>query len=138
MDAAILLALSGMVFGGLVDFFLKKGVNAGIDANLLFFYSFLVAAVPFGVLCYIESVSLALKRPLLDYILFIGVLFFLASLFLILALKIGEASIVVPIGRMGFVVTAVCAFIFLSETLTIQKGVGILFAIAAIFLLAKE
>lgn len=138
MDTIILLALLGMLFSGLVDFFLKKGVNAGIDANLLFFYSFLVAAVPFGILCWVESVSLELKRPLLDYILFIGILFFLASLFLILALKIGEASIVVPIGRMGFAVTAICAFIFLGEPLTVQKGLGILFAIAAIFLLAKE
>ena len=117
---------------GLADFFLKKGVNKGIEPNVLMYYSLLIAAVPFGILWFMQPGQMKIDIPLLGYSFTIALFFFMGTLALISALKKGDASIVVPIGRMGFVITAVCAFIFLSETFTITRGLGILFAILAI------
>ena len=138
MSYVILLALAAMVLFGLVDFFFKKAMNAGVDGNTLLFYSMLIASVPFGLLCLVYSISLKPDSPLLEYSLLIGALMFIGTISLLAALKIGEASIVVPIGRLGFVVTAVCAFIFLAEKLTITKGLGIISAVIAIILLSRK
>jgi len=138
MSYIILMALGAMVLFGLVDFLLKKGVDLGINLYVLFFYTALIATAPFGILFFIQPGSQKIDIPLLGYSLAIGVLVFIAMLALLLALKVGDASIVVPIGRMGFVITAVFAFIFLGETLTVTKGLGILCAIIAIILLSKE
>ena len=49
----------------------------------------------------------------------------------------GEASRLVPVAQMGFVVTATIGFVFLHETYTTRKGVGLLFALAALASLAQ-
>jgi drug/metabolite transporter (DMT)-like permease len=48
----------------------------------------------------------------------------------------GEASVVVPIGQMGFVVTALLGFLFLRESFTARKGAGHAAALAALASLA--
>jgi uncharacterized membrane protein len=138
MSHIILSALAAMVLFGLVDFFFKKAINLGIHGEALLFYSVLIAAAGFGLLSLIQSVSLKPDGPLPGYSLLIGVLMFMGTISLLAALKTGEASIVVPIGRLGFVITAVCAFIFLGEKLTITKGLGILSAVIAIILLSRK
>ncbi len=138
MSHVILLAVLAMILFGLADFFLKKGIDKGLDTSVLFFYAILISAIPFGVLCVIQSISLKIQSPLLEYSLSIAILFFAGTFALLAALQIGEASIVVPIGRMGFVVTAICAFIFIGEQLTITKGLGILSAVTAIILISRK
>lgn len=138
MSDVILLAAAGMVLFGLSDFFLKKGLSLESNTDRLLFYCLLVAAFPFGILSVIHSVPLNLEGPLLYYSLSIGLLFFAATVSLTTSLKHGEASIVIPIVRMGFVITALCAFIFLSEPITLTKGLGLIAAIVAIFLLSTE
>jgi uncharacterized membrane protein len=138
MSHIILFALAAMVLFGLVDFFFKKAINQGIHGEALLFYSMLIAAAAFGLLSLVRSVSLKPDGPLTGYSLLIGVLMFIGTISLLAALKTGDASIVVPIGRLGFVVTAVCAFIFLGEILTIYKGLGILAAVIAIILLSRK
>jgi drug/metabolite transporter (DMT)-like permease len=60
-----------------------------------------------------------------------------AFVFLAKALKAGEASIVVPIAQMGFVITAVLGFVFLREAFTARKGAGLLAALMALACLAS-
>ncbi len=47
-----------------------------------------------------------------------------------------EASVVVPIAQMGFVVTAVLGFLFLREPFTLRKGAGLAVVLAALASLA--
>ena len=47
-----------------------------------------------------------------------------------------EASVVVPIAQMGFVVTALLGFLFLREPFSARKGAGITAALAALASLA--
>ncbi len=57
--------------------------------------------------------------------------------FLVEGLARGNASVVVPIAQMGFVVTALLGLLFLHEPSTARKGVGLIAALAAIVSLAR-
>lgn len=59
-----------------------------------------------------------------------------AFLFLLHGLKTGQASVVVPISQMGFVVAAVLGVIVFEEGWTARKIAGLTAAVAALALLA--
>lgn len=61
----------------------------------------------------------------------------LAFIFMLESLARGEASVVVPIAQMGFVVTAVLGFVLLRESCTLRKSAGLVFAIAALLFLGR-
>ncbi|HXZ54675.1 MAG TPA: EamA family transporter [Burkholderiales bacterium] len=61
-----------------------------------------------------------------------AVLLVVAFIFLGNALRGGEASIIVPIAQMGFVVTAVLGFLLLREPFTLRKGAGLAAAAVAL------
>ena len=65
-----------------------------------------------------------------------AVLLVVAFTLLAKGLERGEASVVVPIAQMGFVVTALLGFIFLREPLTPRKLAGLFVALLALTSLA--
>jgi drug/metabolite transporter (DMT)-like permease len=65
-------------------------------------------------------------------------LFLLALVLLFESLARGEASVLVPISQMGFVVTAAFGLVFLREPFTMRKGAGLAFAVAALVSLANS
>jgi drug/metabolite transporter (DMT)-like permease len=65
-------------------------------------------------------------------------LFLLALVMLFESLARGEASALVPISQMGFVVTAAFGLVFLREPFTLRKSAGLAFAVAALVCLAKS
>jgi len=65
-------------------------------------------------------------------------LFLVALVMLFESLAHGEASVLVPITQMGFVVTAAAGVFFLSEPFTLRKAAGLSFAVAALACLAKS
>jgi drug/metabolite transporter (DMT)-like permease len=66
-----------------------------------------------------------------------AVLLVVAFTFLAKGLEGGEASVVVPVAQMGFVVTALLGFFFLREPFTARKGAGLAAALAALASLAR-
>jgi drug/metabolite transporter (DMT)-like permease len=64
-------------------------------------------------------------------------LFLVALVMLFESLARGEASVLVPISQMGFVVTAAIGLAFLGEPFTLRKVAGLAFALAALGCLAK-
>jgi len=60
----------------------------------------------------------------------------LAFVFMVESMARAQASVVVPIAQMGFVVTALLGFLFLREPFTMRKGAGIAAALAALASLA--
>jgi drug/metabolite transporter (DMT)-like permease len=66
-----------------------------------------------------------------------AVLLVCAFIFLAKGLQDGEASVVVPIAQMGFVVTALLGFVFLREPFTLRKGAGLVAALLALASLAR-
>jgi len=66
-----------------------------------------------------------------------AVLLVVAFTFLAKGLEGGEASVVVPVAQMGFVVTALLGFFFLREPFTARKCAGLAAALAALASLAR-
>ncbi|HET7765634.1 MAG TPA: EamA family transporter [Burkholderiales bacterium] len=66
-----------------------------------------------------------------------AVLLVCAFVFLARGLQGGEASVIVPIAQMGFVVTALLGFVLLREPFTLRKGAGLAAALAALASLAR-
>ena len=66
-----------------------------------------------------------------------GVLIVISLLAMLHALKVGEASVVVIIVRLGFMVAFLLAVVLMSEKLTPYKALGILFAVLAVVLLSR-
>ena len=66
-----------------------------------------------------------------------AVLFVVAFTFLAKGLESGEASVIVPIAQMGFIITAPLGFFFLREPFTARKGAGLVAALAALASLAR-
>ena len=67
-----------------------------------------------------------------------AVLLLFGLVMLLAGLARGEASVLVPVAQMSFVVTAGLGFVFLREALTLRKGCGLAFAIAALICLAHS
>ncbi len=61
-----------------------------------------------------------------------AILLLVAFILLAKGLEHGEASVVVPIAQMGFVVTALLGFVYLGEPFTARKGAGLAAAVAAL------
>src|SRR6266849_6495630 len=66
-----------------------------------------------------------------------AVLLVVAFTFLAKGLERGEASVVVPVAQMGFVVIALLGFVLLREPFTLRKGAGLAAALAALASLAR-
>lgn len=134
----IFLALLVMISTGIADFLLKKGINIGIDVNaFLFLYSFVVTIL-YGILCLFKKVPLKVRKNLLKYPLIVGIFIFLSTFSLLTALRFEDASVIIPIVRMGFVVTSIFAFTLLREKITFEKALGILFAAVSLILLTQK
>jgi drug/metabolite transporter (DMT)-like permease len=80
--------------------------------------------------------SIRPSRAALVYAPVSAVLLVVAFTLLAKGLERGEASVVVPIAQMGFVVTALLGFIFLREPLTPRNLTGLLVALLALTSLA--
>jgi drug/metabolite transporter (DMT)-like permease len=63
-------------------------------------------------------------------------LFLVGLVLLFASLALGEASVLVPVSQMGFVVTAAYGVLLLREPFTARKGAGLLLALVALVCLA--
>ncbi|MCP4221428.1 MAG: EamA family transporter [bacterium] len=133
----IILALTCMVIMGVADLLMKKALDLGINYNALMFLVYMLVMVLLGFYCLARGHSLKIDKPILIYSLIIGLIICAGTLLSLIALKAGNASVIVPIIRMGFVITAICAFLFLKEKLTFQKGMGIFLAVVSLLLLSQ-
>ena len=61
-----------------------------------------------------------------------------ATIFLLRGVADGQASVLVPIAQMGFIIAALLGIFILREQVTIRKVVGLVSALAALAVLAKS
>jgi transporter family protein len=133
-----LLALTTLIFWGIAPIFGKLGVAKISPYTALALRSFVVAIIMLAIILirgdFRDFASLDLKSAV-----FIGLEGIFASLIghfaFYYALRLGDASRVVPIVSAYSLITVLAAVIFLSEKMTIYKGTGALLIIAGVFLL---
>jgi drug/metabolite transporter (DMT)-like permease len=130
--ARVLIATAAV---GVANFIYKIGIGAGATPA-----SLLVAQAAVVVLL---STAMAARldagiRPAaaLRHAPYAAIALALAFAFMVESLAGGEASVMVPIAQMGFVVTALVGFAFMGEAFSARRACGLLAAAAALACLA--
>lgn len=136
MDYLILSMIAMACLG--IHYFLVKLISAHVTGptvllvgNLLF-SPILVAYIYFMDIPFIPE-----QRIYLAYSLLIGVLLAIGVLTLYIAIERGPLSAVMPIFGLNAVITAVLGVIVLHEMVSVERVLGIIFAMMAIVLLRR-
>jgi transporter family protein len=121
---------------GVANFIYKLGVLAGATpASLVIAQACVVVPLATGFAAAFDG-GVRPARSALRHAPLAALALALAFAFLVESLQRGEASVVVPIAQMGFVVTALAGFVFLGERFTARKGAGLIAALGALASLA--
>jgi transporter family protein len=126
-------ALAAMIILGLVDLVYKRGAAAGIAAHQFLMvqaWCFTPAIVLYG----LATGTLAPERGM-AWGMGAGLFVFVALYNFARSLKGGSVSIVAPIFRLSFTVTALLAVLVLGEPVTPYTLAGLALALAAVWLL---
>jgi transporter family protein len=119
---------------GVADFVYGRAARKGISYGTLTCSHSVFVVVANGIWAYAAGVY-SWSWPFLICAL-AAVLFFIAFWAFMRSVSLGEASVSTPIYRINFVATALVAILFLSEAMTLRKGVGFLLAGISILLLS--
>ena len=121
---------------GVGNFIYKLGLQAGADpASMITAQGVVVITLATAFVGAVDR-RIGPSRAALRYAPRAAVVLAFAFAFMVEGMKRAEASVVVPIAQMGFVVTALLGFLFLRESFTARKGVGLAAALAALASLA--
>jgi len=133
MPPQIPLALTCLACLGVSDFLYRFGQRYGLKPgpfmmiqNLAYIATALAISSMLGELQFSSALGLGLIN---------GIMAFLAFLFILLALKEGEATALVPIIRLNFAVTGMLTVVFLAEPLTGPRIVAVCLVAVAILLM---
>lgn len=135
--ASLLRVLVATVAVGVASFTYKLGLQGGAAPIALVATQGAVAVTLSTAFAAHVDRGIRPSRAAWSHAPFAAVLLVVAFTFLAKGLERGEASVVVPIAQMGFVVTALLGFVFLREPFTARKGAGLLAALAALASLAR-
>ncbi|MFH1477902.1 MAG: EamA family transporter [Verrucomicrobiota bacterium] len=99
-----------------------------------------VAWVIGGIICHflIDRERWRVPPSIMAYGALSGVLVCGIVLFMMLALKCGDASLVLPVTQMSFALTALAGIVFIKEPLTSRKCMGIALAMVCILLMGVK
>jgi drug/metabolite transporter (DMT)-like permease len=134
--SALVRVLIAMAAMGVANFFYKLGAGAG-GVPGAFVSGQAAVFLPLAT-AYVWLTDRSLKLPAVAWrhggatagLFLVGVVLLFASL------SRGEASVLVPVSQMGFMVTAAYGVLLLREPFTARKGGGLLLALAALVCLA--
>jgi drug/metabolite transporter (DMT)-like permease len=129
-------ALIAMAAMGVANFFYKVGaLTGGSPATFIAGQAAIFLPLATGFAWRVDG-GLRTTRAAWIHAGTAAALFLLALVLLFESLARGEASVLVPISQMGFVVTAAFGLVFLREPFTMRKGAGLAFAVTALVCLA--
>lgn len=135
-NSYILLALCSMCFYGFGDVIFKFAARKGIPSHLFLIMQtifFLPSALALGLI----TGHLHFGIPYM-YGMCAGVTLYFALFYFSISLGKGDVSVVAPIFRSSFVISAILAIIFLNENLTLFKIIAFVLLVIASFLLLSN
>jgi drug/metabolite transporter (DMT)-like permease len=135
--SSLVRVLIATVAVGILGFTYKVGLRAGATPiTLVVTQGFVAVTLSTGFTACVDR-RIRPSRAAWSHAPVTAVLLVTAFIFLAKGLKSGEASVVVPVAQMGFVVTALLGFLLLREPFSARKGVGLAAALAALACLAR-
>lgn len=133
MAEGVWLALGAMIFYGLADWVYKRAAARGVQAHhFLPLQAFFFAP---GIFLYGLATGTLVFGAAFAWGMSAGVLVFIALYNFARSLASGAVSIIAPVFRLSFCITAALAVWLLDEPLTRWKFVGLAAALAAVWLL---
>jgi len=133
----ILVLLATLAFGA-ATFFHTVGLRQGASPETLVAGQAVLFMPLAMVFLYLVEGKIRPAPATWPYAATAAVLLLIAFLFLLSALTHGQASVLVPIAQMGFVVTATFGIVFLKEPFNLRKAAGLVAALAALAVLAAS
>jgi uncharacterized membrane protein len=115
----------------------KAGLSQNADPDTMLLIISLSWIVGGGTYAVLKDKRFRITRKKLEYSLISGILIFLIAKFLMLAVEHGEASVVIPIANMSFVIALLLSVMAKMEGLTPRKTCAIGCAVGSVFLLAS-
>lgn len=130
---AILASLSRACYGVIT----KVGILKQADPQLMLTIVSICWIVGGMLYAVFKEKKLYLSVKTLLYSGLSGVMIFFIAFFLTLALQHGEATVVIPIANMGFLISLALAALMQMERITRKKGISIIIASCAIIFLSR-
>jgi len=119
--SVLLLVLICVIFGVIGQLIMKKGTNM------------------IGVITIRDIFSMKLFSVVFQKYIFIGiVLYVLSSMIWLVALSQAEVSFIYPLIGIGYILTAILAWLFLGEKLTLFRFFGILLICGGVYLIVLK
>jgi drug/metabolite transporter (DMT)-like permease len=137
LKSGLILVIIGALLRAIYGVVTKAGLSAEADANGLILISaicWIVSGLLYAVL--IEH-RYSITRSKVSYSLVSGLIIYGIVKTLVIALSMGEASVVVPIANMSFLVVLFVALVMKMEVLSLKKIAAMILAVSAILLLTR-
>lgn len=138
MRTGILLAIGTLVALGLADYVRTFAVSRRRVDNMSFMlvetFTWITVLV---IAMYVRGKGFSMSSKLIGVPVLTGILSVSGILALMIALGLEDGSKVVPIGRLGLIITAALSVIILREPLTATKLAGLSLGAVAVILLSR-
>jgi drug/metabolite transporter (DMT)-like permease len=132
-----LVAVATLAFGA-ANFFHTVGLRHGAVPETLAVAQGALFAPLATVVVYFADRELRPPLRTLKYSATTAIILVGATIFLLRGVAIGQATVLVPITQMGFVIAALLGIFILREHLTVRKATGLVMALAALTALARS
>ncbi len=136
LPAFILLVVCASLLRALYGVFSKQALLAGADANLMILITALCWIIGGGLYAAIREKRFIMTRKKIHYALLSGILVFLIVQCLLLAIGEGQASIVIPVANMSFILALLISVSLGMERITVRKCLATGIAAGSIVLLS--
>jgi len=137
LKSGLILVIIGALLRAIYGVVTKAGLSAGADTNGLI----LIAAICWIVSGLLYAVLIehrySITRSKIKYSLVSGLIIYGIVKTLVIALSMGEASVVITIANMSFLVALFVALVMKMEVLSLKKVSAMVFAVSAILLLTQ-
>lgn len=134
----VLLGVLAMFAIGFADLTRRRGMIEGGNPVTFFLIESIFQVGFVVVAAFLFQGGFKFTRATLAYAPVSGFLIFVGIVSLLLALERVEANRIVPIARLGLVVTFVFTTLLLGERLTVSRVAGVILAAAAVVLLSLD
>ena len=133
----LILSIIAMVFLGIHFFFVKTISSHVTGPTILLLNSLLFIPIMVAYIYFTDTPFIPEQRIYLGYTFLIAVLQTIGVLTLYIAIQRGPLSTVMPIFGLNAVITAILSVLVLHEMVSLERVLGIIFAMIAIVLLRR-
>ena len=136
LKTGLIIVIAGALLRAVYGVVTKAGLSEGADADTLMLISALCWIISGLLYAVVIEHRYSITRAKLVYSLVSGLLVYGIVKTLVKALSLGEASVVITIANMSFLMALLVALVLKMEALSPKKIIAMIFAISAITLLS--